>query len=126
MNYLEHVNVTVGKPDEIAQRLINLFDWSIRWRGVAKNDGHTIHVGTKDHYIALYTHNDIMDVGSNSLTISHLNHFAVVVDNLETVSDRAIKLGLKPFNAGEYNPGGKCFYLMIDTEIEIEVVCYDK
>jgi hypothetical protein len=29
-----------------------LFDWHIRWRGPAQNGGHTIHVGTNEHYVA--------------------------------------------------------------------------
>ncbi len=124
MAYLEHANVTVKNPDQTAQRLIDLFYWEIRWSGAAMNNGHTIHVGTKDCYIALYTHDNIAASTSNSDNIGHLNHLALVVDDLEAVSNRAKTLGLEPFNFGIYEPG-KRFYLMIDTELELEIVSYN-
>ena len=124
MAYLEHANVTVTNPEQTAQRLIDLFNWNIRWSGAAMNQGHTIHVGTKDCYLALYTHKDTIEANSNGLNAGHLNHLAVVVDDIEQASNQAYRLGLEPFNFGEYQPG-KRFYVMIDKDLELEVVSYN-
>jgi len=52
---LEHVNITVGDPDHIADLLTKLFDWEVRWSGASMNNGYTVHVGSDQSYIALYT-----------------------------------------------------------------------
>lgn len=124
MAYLEHANVTVRNPDQTAQRMINLFDWHIRWSGASMNKGHTIHVGTQECYIALYSHIDRAEPVGNSINIGNLNHLAVVVKDLDTTSDRAKSLGLEPFNFGNYEPG-KRFYVMMDEELEIEIISYN-
>lgn len=50
---IEHVNITVADPERTSRLMEMLFDWHIRWDGRAQNGGHTIHVGSKDHYVAL-------------------------------------------------------------------------
>ena len=52
---LEHVNLTVSDPEATAVRLCRLFGWQSRWQGSAKHAGRTIHVGSTDQYIALYS-----------------------------------------------------------------------
>ncbi|WP_296340255.1 hypothetical protein [Reyranella sp.] len=54
---IEHVNVTA--PARTAKLMEALFGWHIRWQGAARNGGHTIHVGSDDHYVALYTGRDV-------------------------------------------------------------------
>ena len=44
---IEHVNVTVSDPDRAARLMEDLFGWRDRWRGPARNGGHTIHVGSQ-------------------------------------------------------------------------------
>ena len=51
---IEHVNVTVADPERTAGLMQALFDWHIRWSGPAQNGGHSVHVGSDDHYLALY------------------------------------------------------------------------
>ena len=56
---IEHVNVTVSNPERAARLMEELFGWQVRWKGAARNGGHTIHVGSKEHYLALYTGRDV-------------------------------------------------------------------
>ena len=58
---IEHVNVTVTDPERAAQLMERLFDWRVRWSGPARDGGRTIHVGSDDDYIALYTGRDVAD-----------------------------------------------------------------
>ncbi len=51
---LEHVNLTVADPQVLADFLCRVFDWTIRWQGSAIHGGHTVHVGGKDSYLAIY------------------------------------------------------------------------
>ena len=52
---LEHVNITVSDAAATAARLCRVFGWKVRWSGPSIHEGHSVHVGGKDHYIALYT-----------------------------------------------------------------------
>ena len=52
--YLEHVNITVSDPDRTAKMLADLFGWRERWRGAAKDNGLSIHVGGDDFYVVVY------------------------------------------------------------------------
>jgi catechol 2,3-dioxygenase-like lactoylglutathione lyase family enzyme len=119
---IEHVNVTVADPERTSSLMQALFDWHIRWRGPAQNDGYTIHVGTKEHYVALY--------GGNPMPVAEvfpkgrpLNHIGIEVDDLDATEARVIAAGLKPFSHGDYEPGRR-FYFLDPDGIEYEVVSY--
>ncbi len=123
-SFLEHVNITVSDPHKTANLLCDLFDWNIRWQGPAKNEGFTIHVGTDDHYLAVYS------AGRNKegckptyVTRGGLNHVGVVVDDLDAVEDKVVKAGYKPHSHADYEPGRR-FYFDDDDGIEFEVVSY--
>ena len=121
---LEHVNVTVSDPDATASILEQLFDWHVRWTGDAKDNGYTVHVGSDDHYVALYRPpsgpSDLTDAGYQ---INGLNHIAVVVDDLDAIEQRVIDAGLTPFSHGDYEPGRR-FYLLDPDGVEYEIVSY--
>lgn len=120
----EHVNLTVRDPRAVADRLIRLFDWKIRWEGRSMNDGHTVHVGTDDAYVALYTHAGVRDAESSNYDVANgLNHIAVVVDDLDAVEGRIHAEGLETFNHGDYEPGRR-FYFDDPAGFEVEVVSY--
>ncbi|GAA0414162.1 hypothetical protein GCM10009133_23140 [Cocleimonas flava] len=120
---LEHINVTVKDPDELASLFCRLFDWKIRWSGAALNNGRTVHVGSDDSYLALYTHKQAIETRSrNPEKINNLNHVGIVVSGIDEVESKVKEEGYKPFNHGEYEPGRR-FYFMVD-ELEIEVVDY--
>ena len=122
--YLEHTNITVTDPDALAALLCSLFDWRIRWSGASINDGYSVHVGSDDSYLALYTNNHVRrDPQRGHATLHNLNHVAVVVDDLDNVEAKVVNNGLEPFNFGNYEPG-KRFYFYANPGLEIEVVSY--
>jgi catechol 2,3-dioxygenase-like lactoylglutathione lyase family enzyme len=120
---IEHVNVTVTDPDRAAALMEALFDWKVRWRGPARDGGHTIHVGSADHYIALYTGRDVAYTDDDFAKGRPLNHIGVEVDDLDDVEARCVAAGLKPFNHGDYDPGRR-FYFFDPDGIEYEVISY--
>ncbi len=83
---LEHVNFTVTDPEKTAERLCDLFGWKIRWKGAAKYDGFTVHVGSDDSYLAIYAKGTPGDPADETyFTRGGLNHIGVVVDDLDAV-----------------------------------------
>ncbi|MCF6322091.1 MAG: VOC family protein [Rhizobiaceae bacterium] len=124
MTVLEHVNFTVSDPEKIASTLCQLFDWHIRWQGSALGGGRSVHVGSEDNYIALYSPNkEIADSCDNYSTRGGLNHVGVVVDNLDEVEQRILKAGFETFSHADYEPGRR-FYFHIEEGVEFEVVSY--
>ena len=122
---LEHVNVTVSDPVKTANRLCSLFGWRIRWQGEAKFGGITVHVGSDDSYIAVYTRG--MPAAENADSYSTrggLNHIGVVVDDLDAVEAKVRDAGYKPHSHADYEPGRR-FYFHDDDDIEFEVVSYE-
>ena len=122
---LEHANYTVSDPARTAAWMEKLFGWRIRWQGDAMAGGHTIHVGTDDHYLALYSPGTPeRAAGSNYTTVAGLNHIAVVVEDIEA-AEKAIKAyGFTTGNHADYEPGRR-FYFHDEDGIEYEVVQYD-
>jgi len=120
---IEHVNVTVTDPERTAQLMQQLFDWQVRWQGAARDGGRTIHVGTGDYYLALYTGHDVT-YGADDFTKGRpLNHIGVEVDDLGGTEARVIAAGLQPFAHGDYEPGRR-FYFLDPDGIEYEVISY--
>ena len=120
---LEHVNVTVGDADRTAILLQRLFDWRVRWAGPSRDGGRTVHVGTEDQYLALYTAKDGSGAPLDWTKGAPLNHVAIVVDDLDALEARVMESGLTPFGHGDYEPGRR-FYFMDPDGIEFEVVSY--
>ncbi len=120
---IEHVNVTVTDPDRAAGLMEKLFGWRVRWRGPARDGGHTIHVGSDDHYLALYTGRDVAYTQDDFAKGRPLNHIGVVVDDLAKVEAKVTAAGLVPFNHADYEPGRR-FYFLDPDGIEYEVVSY--
>lgn len=123
---LEHINITVKDPETTAAMLHDLFGWHVRWRGGAKYQGTTLHVGGETSYIAVYSSggNDPVDFDRYK-TPGAMNHIGVVVDDLDTVEAKVKALGFIPHNHGDYEPGRR-FYFDDADGIEIEVVSYDQ
>ena len=53
---LEHINMTVSDPKATAAWLGRVFGWKIRWEGAGMQTGYTVHVGSDDTYVALFTY----------------------------------------------------------------------
>ncbi|PHR19208.1 MAG: glyoxalase [Sphingopyxis sp.] len=120
---LEHANITVSDPQRSAALLRDLFGWHIRWEGPAMLGGHTIHIGTDDSYVALYTNADVRVADPTFNKGEPLNHIGVTVDDLDAVEAKVVAAGLEPFNHGDYEPGRR-FYFFDWNGIEWEVVSY--
>ena len=124
MAHLEHVNITVSNPAQTAQLLCELFDWHIRWEGPSQMGGNTVHVGTDDDYLAVYTYDgNPPGKGRTGSRKGGLNHVGVVVEDLDAIERRVEEHGLTPFSHGGYEPGRR-FYFLDHDGIEFEVVSY--
>jgi len=122
---IEHVNITVADPARTSALMEALFDWHVRWSGPSQNGGHTIHVGSDEHYVALHTPGGTAPVPEAFAKGTPLNHIGVEVDDLDATETRVIAAGLKPFSHADYEPGRR-FYFLDPDGIEYEVVSYTK
>jgi catechol 2,3-dioxygenase-like lactoylglutathione lyase family enzyme len=120
---IEHVNVTVTDPERTAALMAAIFGWRVRWQGPARDGGRTIHVGTDDHYLALYTGRGVAYTAEDFAKGRPLNHIGVEVDDLDAAEARVVAAGLTPFSHGDYAPGRR-FYVLDPDGIEYEVVSY--
>ena len=128
--FLEHVNLTVNDPKKTAAKLIEIFGWHVRWEGAAMNNGYTVHVGTKECYIALYRPENerqvVRDTYDRADTrVGNLNHIAIVVDDLDAIEKKVQAVGYTPESHGDYEPGRR-FYFYDHDGIEYEVVSYSE
>jgi len=120
---IEHVNVTVSDPDRAARLMAALFGWHVRWQGPARSGGRTIHVGSDDHYIALYSGLGVAYTADDFAKGRPLNHIGVEVDDLAAIEAKVLAAGLRPFGHDTYDPGRR-FYFLDPDGIEYEVVSY--
>ena len=120
---LEHVNITVSDPQRSAALLRDLFGWHIRWEGPSMSAGHTIHIGTDDAYIALYTNPEVRAADPAFRKGEPMNHIGITVDDLDAVEAKVVAAGLEPFGHDDYDPGRR-FYFFDWNGIEWEVVSY--
>lgn len=120
MAQLEHVNVTVADAQATAHMLVQLFDWSIRWQGAAKDDGYSIHVGNQSDYLAIYS---MAPDKARKMPLGQLNHIGIVVDDLDEVEKKVKRSGYTTYSHADYEPGQR-FYFRDENRIEFEIVSY--
>ena len=122
---LEHANVTVSDPKVTAAWLSDVFGWHIRWEGPGMQTGHTVHIGTDDSYVALFSYGDAKPSATDRYrTIGMLNHLAVFTEeDIDTVEDRVRGAGFTPINHNDYAPGRR-FYFHDGDGIEWEVASH--
>jgi catechol 2,3-dioxygenase-like lactoylglutathione lyase family enzyme len=121
---IEHVNLTVGDSEATAARLCALFGWTVRWRGPsALGGGRTVHVGTQDQYVAVWSPDRAAPGPMRHAKAAPLNHLGVVVADLAATEAAVVAHGFKPFGHGDYEPGRR-FYFFDADGIEFEVVSY--
>jgi len=120
---LEHLNLTVDNPDQLAEIFCELFDWKIRWSGPSKDQGYTVHVGTDKRYIALYTNKKSVNAELGYLSHGMVNHVGLVVNDADGMEQKILDRGFKTMSHNDY---GVCrsFYFMADKTLEIEIVYY--
>jgi catechol 2,3-dioxygenase-like lactoylglutathione lyase family enzyme len=121
---LEHLNMTVSDPKATAAWIERVFGWKTRWEGPGMQTGYSVHVGSDDTYVALFTFPETPGPKSESyVTKGGLNHWAVVVDDLDATEARVTAEGFTPTSHADYEPGRR-FYFHDADGIEIEVVEY--
>jgi catechol 2,3-dioxygenase-like lactoylglutathione lyase family enzyme len=120
---LEHVNITVVDCQASARLMQDLFGWHVRWEGPAMNNGYTVHVGSDDSYVALYTPAPDFPFETPFAKGVPLNHLGITVEDIDATEARVIAAGLQPFNHADYAPGRR-FYFFDGNGIEYEVVSY--
>jgi catechol 2,3-dioxygenase-like lactoylglutathione lyase family enzyme len=121
---LEHANITVTNPEDTAAWMVKIFGWHIRWQGDAIAGGRTVHVGTQNDYIALYTPKDGPETAPSSYTtVGGLNHIGIVVDDLDAAEAAIKSHGFETKNHADYEPGRR-FYFHDDDGVEYELVQY--
>lgn len=120
---IEHVNITVPDSEETARLFEQVFGWHVRWRGKAMSGGHTVHVGSADHYLALYSPPAGSPCPKRFEKGVPLNHIGIEVDDIVEIEARVRKAGLAPFGHDDYEPGRR-FYFFDESNIEFEVVSY--
>ena len=123
---LEHANVTVSDPKATAAWLGEVFGWHIRWEGPGMETGYTVHVGTDESYIALFSYGDMQHQKAESYrTIGGLNHIAVFTDDIDSVDEKVRDAGFKPGPHYDYAPGRR-FYFYDKDGIEWEVASHQQ
>ena len=122
---LEHVNFTVPDAERTATMLTELFGWKVRWSGETPGWGRSIHVGTDEDYVALFSPaNGAKTAQISKQRVGNLNHIGVVVSDLDAVEQRVKEAGFKPYSHADYEPGRR-FYFEDENGVEFEVVNYD-
>ena len=119
---LEHANITVTDPHKTAAWLSRVFGWQTRWEGPAKMGGYSVHIGTQESYVALYTPGETEpSEGDRYRQAGWLNHLAVFTqEDIDAVEARVKEAGFTPINHGDYAPGRR-FYFRDGDGIEWEV-----
>ncbi|MCK0148656.1 VOC family protein [Marivita sp. S6314] len=122
---LEHINISVPDARATAAVLTGLFDWEIRWEGETPNKGYSVHVGSGDSYIALYSPGHDMLAGVQKYKhYRGLNHIGLVVDDLDAAEATVRAAGYLPHLHADYEPGRR-FYFDGPDGMEYELVSYD-
>lgn len=124
-NRLEHTNITVSDPKGTAAWLGDVFGWDIRWEGPGMQTGYTVHIGTDDSYVALFSYGDAKPGQEESYrTVGGLNHIAIFIeDPIDEVETRVRKAGFTPRSHADYEPGRR-FYFHDGDGIEWEVASH--
>lgn len=122
---LEHVNVTVSDPETTAAWLGDVFGWAVRWSGAAMQTGRTIHIGTDQGYVALFSPGETGTTDDSSYhTAGMLNHIAVFTDeDIDAVEARVRAAGFTPTSHADYEPGRRFYFHDLDG-IEWEVASH--
>ena len=83
--------------------------------------GYTVHVNSKDRYLALYSHRDH---ARDRHCSTQLNHVGLLVEDLDQALETVRAQGHEPYHLSDYEPSRR-FYFRDGDNIEFEVVSYE-
>jgi catechol 2,3-dioxygenase-like lactoylglutathione lyase family enzyme len=120
--FLEHVNLTVSDLDRSTDFYCDLFDLQLRWKGPIDDERLGAHVGDDRCYLALF--GATVD-GTVAVDYARpgLNHFGLVVQDLDLIRRRLDALGVTVHREDDYEPGRRIYFLDPDGH-EVELVQY--
>ena len=119
---LEHVNLTDSDLDHSIAFYCDLLDLHVRWKGPIDGERLGAHVGDEQCYLALFQ-------AAAGGAVDHdysrpgINHFGLVVDNLDEARRRLDQLGATVHREADYEPGRRIYFLDPDGH-EVELVEY--
>lgn len=120
---LEHVNLTVSDLQRSIDFYSKLFDFRVRWRADAAAEKQEAHVGNDDMYIAFFQASQPERAEVDYQRVG-LNHFGILVDDLDKYRERLSQMGVQPHYEPEYPPGRRLYFYDPDR-VEVELVQYD-
>jgi len=122
--FLDHANISVVDLEESIALYQDLLGWRVRWRGKTTFGKPAAHVGDDEQYIGLIqVPSD--DEQRPDYSRPGLNHFGIVVGNLEEAREKLAKWGISPHNEPEYEPGRR-LYFFDPNGVEVELIEYDE
>lgn len=121
--FFEHVNLTVSDIQRSTDFYRSLFGFEVRWRGKSGSGQPAVHVGNDRNYLALFESADGEPAEYDYNRVG-LNHFGIVVKDLEAMRQRLLELGTTPELVADYDPGRRLYFRDPDG-IEVELVEYD-
>jgi catechol 2,3-dioxygenase-like lactoylglutathione lyase family enzyme len=94
----------------------------VRWRGTTPSGLEAAHIGDERSYLALF------QIGERERTETSygelgLNHFGLVVDDLEEAKRKLTSLNVEPTMEADYEPGRRLYFLD-PNGVEVELVEY--
>jgi catechol 2,3-dioxygenase-like lactoylglutathione lyase family enzyme len=124
---LEHVNFTVSNLQRSLDFYREAFGFELRWKGEIFNTTRmapAAHVGPpgKPYYFSLFE-GESSERAPYAYGPPGINHFGLVVDDLDVAGARAEAAGGVLKKAADYDPGRRV-YVMDPDGIEIELVEY--
>jgi catechol 2,3-dioxygenase-like lactoylglutathione lyase family enzyme len=121
--FIEHVNLTVSDLQRSIDFYRRLFGWDVRWQGATRDGTPAAHIGDERYYVAMF---EAPQPGkwSDDYTAVGLNHFGLVVDDLEVMKQRLSELGAAHGDEQDYEPGRRIYFTDPDG-IEVELVQYE-
>lgn len=119
--FIEHVNITVSDLQKSIDFYSKLFGFELRWRN-APGDEPAAHVGDRNSYIAMFEAPQPGRADADYDRVG-LNHFGLVVEDLERFRTRLREMGVEPHLERDYDPGVRLYFYDPDG-IEVELVEY--
>ena len=121
--HLEHINMTVADLDRSINFYTRLLDLSIRWKGQTSNGLPAAHIGDDHCYLALFEARTPDPATPKDYELVGLNHFGIVVDDLDAMKVRLAELGIEVKSEQSYDPGRHAYFFDPDG-LEVELVEY--